>query len=452
MRFALRRFRGGPVKCVVIVTAGPGDELYALDAQDSVREASAASRGPFAEIVHIAIDDRAGEFEPARARNKGVELAHRVDADWIFFLAARDVLDVDAFASVADKVGDYDAIWGSIHALADDEAGGVARAGQLLEIRRIDDVLANDPLTTLQAGHFVKTAVARATPFDAALQAGTDFDYFLRLWKKYRCIKISEPLYYERGDGSRGDVRGFTAEARRAAAEQVICATCVALDFRAEFKYRGENFRFSVANPFDLIHGSLLKGRFFELRELTFIEDWVGSGAAIVEVGAYVGNHVVYYARFMQPRTIVVLEPNPDAIALLRRNLEMNGVRTADLSLLGAGVGAGAGNYALVREGSANGGATRLVPSETGAVKSMALDDVIPGKVDFIKIDVEGMELEVLAGAARMIAESRPKIMIEVFRAQTARFEKWLHEQRYRITHQFDYVHAVNYLIEPARA
>ena len=440
------------MKCAVVVPARPGDELYALDARDSVQAASAASRGPFAEIVHIAIDDRAGKLGPARARNEGIDLARRADAEWIFLLDARDVLGIDAFASVTDKVDRYDAIWGGIHELADDEAGGVLRPGQLLEIRRIDDVLANDPLNTLQTGHFVKTAVALATPLDADLGAGADFDYFLRLWRNYRCIKIPQPLYYERIDGTRGGVPGFSAEEWRAAARHAICACCVALDFRAEFTYRGENFRFSVANPFDLIHGSFLKGRFFELRELAFIEGWVGRGAAIVEVGAYVGNHVVYYARFMQPRTIVVLEPNPEAIALLRRNLQANRIETADLSHLGVGIGGGEGNYDLVCEGSANGGATRLVRADAGAVKSAALDDVIAQKVDFIKIDVEGMELEVLAGAARVIAESQPKIMIEVFRAQTAQFVKWLREQGYSVTHQFDNVHAVNYLIEPAHA
>jgi hypothetical protein len=62
------------------------------------------------------------------------------------------------------------------------------------------------------------------------------------------------------------------------------------------------------------------------------------------------------------------------------------------------------------------------------------------------------MELEVLAGAARVIASSRPKIMIEVFRKQVRAFDDWLREHRYRIRTRFDYIHAVNYLIEPADA
>ena len=239
---------------------------------------------------------------------------------------------------------------------------------------------------------------------------------------------------------------------RRAAVERVICDKCVELDFHAEFTHRGEVFRFCIVNPFDLIHGSFLKGRFFELRELAFVEDWVGPRATIVEVGAYVGNHVVYYSRFMRPRKIIVLEPNPEAVVLLRRNLEANAVTAADLSRLGVGVAAAAASYDLVCEVGANRGATRLVHAAAGAVKSAPLDDLIESPVDFIKIDVEGMELEVLAGAARVIATSRPKIMIEVFRSEIPRFEEWLGHNRYGVTHRFDYVHAVNYLIEPANA
>ena len=87
-----------------------------------------------------------------------------------------------------------------------------------------------------------------------------------------------------------------------------------------------------------------------------------------------------------------------------------------------------------------------------GAIKTAPLDEFIAGAVDFIKIDVEGMELEVLDGAARIIAALRPKIMIEVFRSQIPRFDAWLRQYRYVVRQQFDYVHAVNYLIEPANA
>ena len=438
------------MKCAVVTPIGPGHELYALDAEDSFNHARALASGPFAEIFFIKVDDTRGELGRSAARNEGVRLAHEAGADWTFFLDADDVLCPHVFAYATRHLAHYDAVWGGIYELAADEENGVIRAGQLLQITRIDQLLANDPFITLQIGHFVKTAAALATPFDPRLDAGEDFDYYLRLWSKFNCIKVPEPFFFNRRNTYAGGPRGATDRDWRIAVERIICEKCQATDFHAEFAYRGENFRFYVDNPFDLIQRCFLKGRFFEAEELAFVADWVAPGANIAEVGAYVGNHVVYYSRFMQPRSIVVLEPNPVAIALLRRNLAANAVHSADLTRLGIAAADAAGSYDLVCESASNRGATRLAQAAGGAVKSAPLDSLIAGLVDFIKIDVEGMELEVLAGAAGTIATSRPKIMIEVFRQQIPRFEQWLGLNRYRIAHRVECVNAVNFMIEPA--
>ncbi len=437
------------MKCAVVTAVGPGHELYALDAEDSVNQARATARGPFADIDFIKVDDTQGKLGRSTARNEGVKLAHGAGADWIFFLDADDVLCPYAFANVARDLHRFDAIWGAIHELAADEDNGVLRPGQLLEITRIDQLLANDPFITLQIGHFVKTGVALATPFDPALDAGEDFDYYLRLWSKYHCVKIPQPFFYNRRHTYAGGPRAATDRDWRIAVERIICAKCAVTDFHAEFEHRKERFRFYVRNPFDLIQRCFLKDRFFEADELAFVESWVGPGAHIVEVGAYIGNHVVYYSRFMRPRSVTVLEPNPEAIELLRRNLEANAVGNADLSQLGIAVAAGAGTYEFVCDSASNRGATRLVHNAAGQVRSAPLDELIAGPVDFIKIDVEGMELEVLAGAGRIVAASRPRIMIEVFRQHIPRFEQWLNLNQYRVAHRIEYVHAVNFMIEP---
>lgn len=55
----------------------------------------------------------------------------------------------------------------------------------------------------------------------------------------------------------------------------------------------------------------------------------------------------------------------------------------------------------------------------TVTVPCVALDDVLAGKpVGLLKIDVEGFEEDVLRGATRLIAESRPLIYVENDRAE----------------------------------
>ena len=65
-----------------------------------------------------------------------------------------------------------------------------------------------------------------------------------------------------------------------------------------------------------------------------------------------------------------------------------------------------------------------------------------------LKIDVEGMELEVLAGAERVIAESRPKIFIEIVNRNTMAFMAWLERADYRVTRIFTDKGHANYLVE----
>ena len=376
-------------------------------------------------------------------------MAAEAGADWIFFLDADDVLDPQAFVRIIPYLGKYDAVWGAIHELADDEEGGVEREGQVLNMWSLNQLLANDPWLTLQIGHFVRTDVALANPFDPQMDCGEDFDYYLRLWSSYRCVKVAVPFFFNRRNAHAGGPRAATGRQWREVVQRLLCEKCAATGFYSEFTYRGETFRFLVSNPFDIIQRQHLKQRFFEVAELEYLDNWVGPGARILEVGAYVGNHVVYYSRFLHPQSIDVFEPNPEAISLLRRNLDANSVREADLSHLGLAIADKKGTFDVVCSDVSNLGAARLQAAATGSVRAVTLDEVVAHPVNFIKIDVEGMELAALAGARKIIGAWRPKIMIEVFREHIPAFRQWMDDNRYGVARAFECVHAVNFLIQP---
>lgn len=73
-------------------------------------------------------------------------------------------------------------------------------------------------------------------------------------------------------------------------------------------------------------------------------------------------------------------------------------------------LGAGPARAALA-DGPHNTGQTHLVPGD--AVEVRALDSFALADVDFLKVDVEGYELRVLEGAARILAVDRPVVLIE---------------------------------------
>src|SRR5262249_47620639 len=64
-------------------------------------------------------------------------------------------------------------------------------------------------------------------------------------------------------------------------------------------------------------------------------------------------------------------------------------------------------------------------------VRKLALDEFDLPRADLIKIDVEGMEMEVLAGAARVIERCHPVMLIEKIKADAAVLRMWLEARGY---------------------
>lgn len=177
-----------------------------------MKRAWRTARGAFTALEFIAVDDGEGRLGRSRARNEGVNRAQVAGAEWIFFLDADDVMLPEAFGSVSALVDRYDAIWGLISTRPLAASTHHLRLPQILTMDRIEQLAIFDPFLTLQMGHFVRTTAALATPFDERLDAGEDFDYYLRLWRDFRCTKTGIALFAARQGRRSGGVRGSSAQ------------------------------------------------------------------------------------------------------------------------------------------------------------------------------------------------------------------------------------------------
>lgn len=201
----------------------------------------------------------------------------------------------------------------------------------------------------------------------------------------------------------------------------------------------------------DPIQGAIRRGDFFEIDELRAIADHVKKGAHIIDIGANIGNHSLFFARVMNARRIVVIEPNPLAIAPLMANVLVNGLGyVIDLSALGVGLSdASEGGYGMKRH-DRNLGATKM-RAGMGDIQVHRGDDLFEGETpDLIKIDVEGMEIKVLSGLKQTIETHRPVILIEVDGDNDAAFHAWMAEHRYTVQRTDRHSRKnCNYLITP---
>ncbi len=214
----------------------------------------------------------------------------------------------------------------------------------------------------------------------------------------------------------------------------------------------GQPVFFSVLNQKDRIQRKMWRGNFYEPEELEIIRAHFPKNGIFCDIGANVGNHSLFSLIYLGASKSIVFEPNPGAYDLLVLNMILNGVSDrVDFSFLGCGLSDHAEeNVGLaLREG--NLGATRLVSGE-GEVSILPGDTMLSGaKVDFIKIDVEGMEIAVLGGLKETIAANRPPIFLEIEHVNRDALEAWLSDAGYQIAvegRQFQ--HNGNLLLLPA--
>jgi FkbM family methyltransferase len=161
-------------------------------------------------------------------------------------------------------------------------------------------------------------------------------------------------------------------------------------------------------------------------------------GAVAVDVGANIGALTVPMAQFVGPSGVVIaFEPQRVLFQLLCANLALNGLLNvqAHQAAVGAVPGivempafdyARSGNFGGVMLAghirTSDGGTTEALRESQPApvlaapierVPVRPLDELELPRVDILKIDVEGMELDVIAGADATIRRCRPVLMVE---------------------------------------
>jgi len=146
------------------------------------------------------------------------------------------------------------------------------------------------------------------------------------------------------------------------------------------------------------------------------------SGDSAIDVGAHIGSYTLRLARKF--RSVTAFEPSPLHSRILRINIALNNlqnVRVEEAALSDTN-----GVLPLyVRRG----GATSLDPSHYGLrydkvnfVNAAKLDDFQHKfvRLDFAKIDAEGLEYRILNGGREIISRFRPIMAIEVHRARVS--------------------------------
>jgi FkbM family methyltransferase len=210
----------------------------------------------------------------------------------------------------------------------------------------------------------------------------------------------------------------------------------------------GEIVTFFINDRSDIIQSILFGGDFYERDTLDLIRDRSTPGKIFVDIGANIGNHAIFMSKFCNPSEVIVFEPNPKAIEILKLNVLLNACANVNTSYLGLALGSETTQMRVFSPDANNMGRAQMLKDEGGNVKCVAGDLLLQQKpVGLLKIDVEGSEFEVLKGMQGTIEIWRPNILVEVWPQSQQELLSWCDSFGYVVQETFPVDN--NYFLAP---
>jgi FkbM family methyltransferase len=159
------------------------------------------------------------------------------------------------------------------------------------------------------------------------------------------------------------------------------------------------------------------KNDFFEIKFLDYVCKNYNTQSGILDIGANIGNHSLFFAKFLNCETVYSFEPFPRNLLLLKKNMQNF---THKSKIYEIALSNKEGTMPLYNSQADNFGGFSLHSYSNGtsfivnsSINVITLDSLNLDNISMIKIDVENHENEVLEGAKQTILRNKPIIFIE---------------------------------------
>lgn len=172
------------------------------------------------------------------------------------------------------------------------------------------------------------------------------------------------------------------------------------------------------------------------IQEITGLS-WFCRGGVVLDVGANVGSHAINFARVASQ--VLAFEPHPHTYWNLCANVLLN--QALNVTPLNFALGSRSGSTTVwnIDPTRPNTGMGICVDVGDLVVPIRTIDELQLDRVDFIKIDVEGHELEVLRGAVETLTRLSPIVFAEIHASDLLDPIMELMDQA--AYHHFEFVH-----------
>ena len=170
----------------------------------------------------------------------------------------------------------------------------------------------------------------------------------------------------------------------------------IVLDARINFDYDRQKLEFKLASQ--------------------YFEDFVGKDriASFVDAGGYDGSTTLRAKEiFRNLSKIYYIEPSPDGMITSRKRLAA--LKDCSVEFFQTALSS-ENRTTFITYGK--GGANHLTDEGEVQTKVSNLDSLIDERVDYIKLDIEGEEINAIRGASRLITEYRPSLAVCIYHEQ----------------------------------
>jgi FkbM family methyltransferase len=175
-----------------------------------------------------------------------------------------------------------------------------------------------------------------------------------------------------------------------------------------------------VCDPRDSVASEAAFTGRYEPQETLILSRLLRDGDVFVDAGANWGYFTLVAASLVGPHgRVLAFEPEPRMAKALAANVAMNSLACVDARPLALGAGDGSARFAAFDAAGGNWGVSRgVLPGETPDFEcaTRALDDVLDrdrvDRVQLVKIDVEGGEVDVLTGMRRGLSTGRYRYVL----------------------------------------
>jgi len=206
----------------------------------------------------------------------------------------------------------------------------------------------------------------------------------------------------------------------------------LSVNSRTHFHWKTRRRKFRIETPrgeLAELWASALVGNFDEFETgRDIVAQYGGERPVIFVVGANIGLNELPLSD-LDNAEIYSFEPVPDTFAVLQSNFENNAVSNIHRFNIGFSSAAGTYDIGIAEDSGSNSLVRTNETQDTVACEFDTLDGFFEQhdveKLDFLKIDTEGHDIEVLKGGEKTILSHRPVIQLEINRVGSEQSEQY---------------------------